>query len=211
MRCNFRASYMMSTPFDPANQTHHQLTEASKWYRRHRNPTKATAAKGAVWSRSKATPVADTSPYVPLCAYPQCKSTQWTLSAGPPTLAMSNAKQTRVCGNRMCGQAFVAGPRYKASWCGPCKNWLALYGDIRNPNGGNRNGEQYDHHYEMRQTIFCQQRTQMMEQSAAAMILHNRMRGSGYCHGHCAILAVIPPERQSLTCCRSHHGERPRD
>ena len=28
----------------------------------------------------------------------------------------------------MCGQAFVAGPRYKASWCGPCKNWLALYG-----------------------------------------------------------------------------------
>ena len=56
-----------------------------------------------------------------------------------PTIAiaatrMSNAKQTRVCGNRMCGQAFVAGPRYKASWCGPCKNWLALYGDIRNPN-----------------------------------------------------------------------------
>ena len=47
---------------------------------------------------------------------------------------LSNAKQTRVCGNRMCGQAFVAGPRYKASWCGPCKNWLALYGDIRNPN-----------------------------------------------------------------------------
>ena len=47
---------------------------------------------------------------------------------------MSNAKQTRVCGNRMCGQVFVAGPRYKASWCGPCKNWLALYGDIRNPN-----------------------------------------------------------------------------
>ena len=50
------------------------------------------------------------------------------------TKSMSNAKQTRVCGNRMCGQAFVAGPRYKASWCGPCKNWLALYGDIRNPN-----------------------------------------------------------------------------
>ena len=49
-------------------------------------------------------------------------------------LAMSNAKQTRVCGNRMCGQAFVAGPRYKASWCLPCKNWLARHGDIRNPN-----------------------------------------------------------------------------
>ena len=47
---------------------------------------------------------------------------------------MSNAKQTRVCGNRMCGQAFVAGPRYKSSWCLPCKNWLARHGDIRNPN-----------------------------------------------------------------------------
>ena len=46
---------------------------------------------------------------------------------------MSNAKQTRVCGNRMCGQAFVAGPRYKSSWCLPCKNWLARHGDIRNP------------------------------------------------------------------------------
>ena len=53
-------------------------------------------------------------------------------SHGGAALAMSNAKQTRVCGNRMCGQAFVAGPRYKSSWCLPCKNWLARHGDIRN-------------------------------------------------------------------------------